>query len=67
MDPMDEFRRLEVIKDKLARVELETKDMKNVGEKDKERVLNYVNFAIDNVVLAMDELKKMSSEVKQND
>ena len=67
MDPMDEFRRLEVIRDKLVRVELETKDMKNVGEKDKERVLNYVNFAIDNVVLAMDELKKLSSEVKQND
>ena len=67
MDPMDEFRRLEVIQDKLARVELETKDMKNVSEKDKERVLNYVNFAIDNVVLAMDELKKLSSEVKQND
>ena len=67
MDPMDEFRRLEVIQDKLARVELETKDMKNVGEKDKERVLNYVNFAIDNVVLAKVELKKMSSEVEQND
>lgn len=64
MDPMDELRRLEVIRDKLARVELETKDMKNVGEKDKERVLNYVNFAIDNVVLAMDELNKLSSEVK---
>ncbi|MBP5596041.1 MAG: hypothetical protein J6Y02_11715 [Pseudobutyrivibrio sp.] len=63
MDPIDECRRLEVIKDKLLRVEIETKDMENVSEKDKERVLNYVNFAIDNVVLAMDELKKMSSEV----
>lgn len=63
MNPMDEWRRLEVIKDKLLRVEIETKDMENVSEKDKERVLNYVNFAIDNVVLAMDELKKMSSEV----
>lgn len=63
LNPMDEWRRLEVIKDKLLRVEIETKDMENVSEKDKERVLNYVNFAIDNVVLAMDELKKMSSEV----
>lgn len=63
MAVINEIDRLGTIKSRTQTVLNSVEKYTDVDVETKERAQNYIEFAIDNVVLAMEELKKMIPEV----
>lgn len=63
MAVINEIDRLGTIKSRTQTVLNGVEKLENVDPELKEKAKNYIEFAIDNVVLAMEELRKMIPEV----